>query len=232
MDNSAFEMFKQNRPMYPSEKLLEMASLCQADYIVLTDYPKEEAQKTIDSALKLAPILKNAGFKTFFCPQSREGEMSELLKGFSWASQSKLVDYVGVSILAVPIAYGHKIERSNKLQRFLSRWHFMNKLYDLGVLSRIVQNDKKIHFLGMVDGPNEIQLVAHCLGYIDTWDSSAAVWAGLNNITFDDSPSGLLDGKFEEHVDFDHKGADTTRLNKAMYNVNYINGLIAKYTGV
>ena len=37
---------------------------------------------------------------------------------------------------------------------------------------------------------------------IDTWDSSAAVWYGLNGIEFDNSPTGSRNGKFEKEVDF------------------------------
>jgi hypothetical protein len=37
---------------------------------------------------------------------------------------------------------------------------------------------------------------------IDTWDSSAAVWYGLNGIKFDNSPTGSYNGKFEKEVDF------------------------------
>ena len=67
--------------------------------------------------------------------------------------------------------------------------------------------------LGMVDGPNEIELCAQYMDLVDTWDSSAAIWAGLHEITFDNSPSGLVDGKFEKEVNFDYKlvGMDSTR---------------------
>jgi hypothetical protein len=50
MDNGAFEMFKAGRPMYPSDKLVEMGKACKADYIVMSDYPKESAAKTLRAA--------------------------------------------------------------------------------------------------------------------------------------------------------------------------------------
>ena len=87
------------------------------------------------------------------------------------------------------------------------------------------QNGKKIHFLGMVDGPNEISLVRDF--HIDTWDSSAGVWAGLNGISFDNSPTGLINGKFEKHVDFSADLSDN--LDIAKKNINYINELVARY---
>ena len=60
---------------------------------------------------------------------------------------------------------------------------------------------------------------------IDTWDSSAAVWAGLNGIAFDNSPTGLMNGKFELEVDFNAKFEDTTI---ACSNMAYIDQLCGK----
>lgn len=186
MDNSAFEMYKQGRPMYPTEKLMTMGTKVNADYIVMSDYPGEHSSITIQSAERMAPELIDAGFGTFFVPQSLVGDLEDLIYAFSWAANSDLVDYIGVSILAVPNAY--RVEKGNKLQRFLSRWKFMNELEQRGILDDIINNDKKMHFLGMVDGPNEIMLVKDYLDVIDTWDSSAAVWGGFCGIGFDGSP--------------------------------------------
>ena len=224
MDNSAFEMYKQGRPMYPTEKLIPLAKKVGADYIVMSDYPGEDSQKTIDAARKMAPKIRKAGFGTFFVPQSREGDLEDLVSAFQWAAQSEHVDYIGVSILAVPLAYG--VEKDNKLQRFLSRWKFMQELEKRGVLDLIVMRGKKVHFLGMVDGPNEIELVRDYLHIINTWDSSAAVWAGMCDIEFDRSPTGLIDGKNEIEVDFDHNTADNKQLGTAIQNMRYIDNLL------
>lgn len=224
MDNSAFEMYKQGRPMYPSDKLIEMGNKIAADYIVMSDYPGEPAQKTIDKAIEMAPELRAAGFGTFFVPQSKEGDLEDLVSAFEWAAESEHVDYIGVSILAVPIAYG--VEKDNKLQRFLSRWKFMKELDTRGILDTIKNNDKKIHFLGMVDGPNEIELVREYMHAINTWDSSAAVWAGMCGIQFDNSPTGLINGKNEIEVDFSHSTADNNNLSLAVSNMKFIDDLV------
>ena len=224
MDNSAFEMYKQGREMYPSEKLIDMANKVAADYVVMTDYPGEPAMKTVQKAKEMAPQLKDAGFGTFFVPQGKPGDVQDLLDSFSWACSAEEVDYIGVSILAVPIAYG--VEKDNKLQRFLSRWKFMAELDKNGILQIARKNDKKIHFLGMVDGPNEIELVKDYLWAINSWDSSAAVWAGLNNIRFDNSPTGLIDGKYEEEVDFSHVWKDNSMVGNAIFNMRYIDKLL------
>jgi hypothetical protein len=93
----------------------------------------------------------------------------------------------------------------------------------MGFFGNVVMNKKKIHMLGMVDGPNEIDLVKHFP--IDTWDSSAAVWTGLNGIRFDGSPTGLIDGKFEKEVDFNFHTDDTSLVNTARDNMDYIDRL-------
>ena len=220
MDNSAFEMYKQGKPMYQSDKLLGMAQRVGADYIVMSDYPGEPARKTIEAAIELAPVFHNAGFGTFFVPQAEIGNVQGVIESFRWAAQANEVDYIGVSILTAPNMFG--VEKGNKLQRFLSRWKLMQMLEQEGILDLIQENGKKVHFLGMVDGPNEINLVARWLEYIDTWDSSAAVWAAMCGIEFDNSPTGLINGKNEIEVDFDHSSATIDQLGVAMKNIRYI----------
>lgn len=190
----------------------------------MSDYPNQPSQKTIDSAMKLAPQFKEAGFRTFFCPQSIIGDLDDLVNCFLWALEAPEVDYIGFSILAIPNAYG--VEKDNKLQRFMSRWKFCHLLDShYNFFQQAKDNGKKIHFLGMTDGPNEIKLVEKWLPYIDTWDSSAAIWAGLNGIVFDGSPTGLITGKFEQPVDFSHCGASIDNRLLAEHNVHYINNL-------
>jgi hypothetical protein len=87
-----------------------------------------------------------------------------------------------------------------------------------------VNNKKLFHLLGMVDGPNEIDLINTLDVKINSWDSSAAIWAGLNGIQFDDSPTGLIDGKFEKHVDFNFYTGSKKLIQMAMDNMKVING--------
>ena len=230
LDNSAFEFYKRGEPMYPSNKLIEMGTHIKADYIVMSDYPGEPGQKTIDAAEDLGPKFHEAGFKTFFVPQSEPGNLGEYIATFDWAADSDHVDYIGVSILGVPLAYG--VEKDNKLQRFNSRWDMMSILEDMGSLERAKLNDKKIHFLGMVDGYKEISLVRDYItaGIIDTWDSSSAVWYGLNGNEYDDSPTGLVNGKFELEVDFSFDSADENSVLCARNNVFCIDDLVEFYS--
>jgi len=199
MDNSAFEMFKQGREMYPSDKLIEMATRCKADMIVMSDYPNEPAKKTIDAAKRLAFEYKEAGFETFFVPQSVAGDKDGYLNSIRWGLEySDLIDRIGLSILGAPNAYG---VLRNPLQRTLARWRV---LHELDVAGDLVSRNKQFHCLGMLDGPNEILLLKDYVAKIASWDTSAPVWAGLHGITFDETPTGLKEGKFEREVDFDY----------------------------
>ncbi len=216
MDNSAFEMYKQKKPMYPTEKLIDMAGLVNADYVVMSDYPTEAGRKTMVAAEDMIPKLKDAGFGTFFCPQSEVGDIEDLMAGYAWGFSHPDIDYIAVSILNIPLAFN--VESGNKLQRFMARWKWMEMIGQRGFF----EYDKKIHFLGMVDGPNEISLVKEHHEVITTWDSSAAIWAGLNGIRFDDSPTGMMKGKFEKEVDFDFATEDNNLIDDAYYNMNFI----------
>lgn len=225
MDNSAFEMYKQGKPMLAPDKLIDLANkLGNVDYIVMTDYPDQHQDATINAAIDLAPKFREAGYGTFFCPQAKIGDLEGLLSSFAWAANNPdLVDYIGISILNIPNAYS--VERDNKLQRFNARLKFMYSLKRTGILDRFKANNQKIHMLGMVDGPNEILFMSPFHDYISTWDSSAAIWAGLNLIPFDDSPTGLVNGKFEEEVDFNAKFVDIYAIKAARTNMAYIDGL-------
>jgi hypothetical protein len=231
MDNSAFEMFKQGRPMYESDKLIEMAKLCRADCIVMSDYPKEPALKTVEAAKRLAPMYKDAGFETFFVPQSRLGDMQDYLDAFEWALDNNHIDLIGVSILGAPIACGVNEltftdgvgarDGAYKLQRYLSRLEVFHQLESAGLLNDSAR--KRFHCLGMVDGPREIELLREYHPYIFSWDSSAAVWAGINGIRFDDSPTGLMHGKFEKEVNFEYCGEH--EVDDVYFNIEYIDNL-------
>lgn len=226
LDNSAFEMYKQGRPMYDTSKLVTMAEKVKANYVVMSDYPNDYSQTTIKAAEEMAPKLKELGFGTFFCPQSKIGDAGDLYNCFEWAADSDLVDYIGVSILAIPNAYG--VEKKNKLQRFVSRYMFMQGLRDSGVLDHAKSKGKKIHMLGMLDGPGEIRLMEPFKEYIDTWDSSAAIWLGLHaGKTFDTSPTGLINGKYEEEVNFNYEN-ERGKLN-AVINMSIINNYMMMY---
>ena len=226
MDNSAFEMFKLGRPMYESSKLIEMGKACNANCIVLSDYPKQPSRVTVEAAKRLIPEFKTEGFDTFFVPQSELGDMHDLVNAIEWALSNDDIDLIGVSILAAPIACGvdestfegGKRSDAYKMQRYLSRLSVFRELERRKLLTDRAK--KRFHCLGMVDGPKEINLLREYSDFIYSWDSSAAVWAGINDIPFDASPTGLQNGKFEKEVDFAYQGEHDARL--VFDNIHYI----------
>ena len=222
MDNSAFEMWKQKKPMYQSDKLIQMGKACNAEYIVMSDYPAEPWKKTAEAAEKLIPSIKEAGFKTFYVPQAELGCVDDLLDSIEWGIDAG-VDLIGLSILSTPNAFD--VSHSNRLQRYLSRREIFRLLKE----RRPVDDHtiKKFHCLGMVDGPKEVELLTEFHPYIYSWDSSAAIWAGIHNLHFDTSPTGLIDGKFEKEVDFSYNKVLTSQQKESIIcNINYINDLI------
>ena len=227
MDNSAFEMYKQGKDMYDPSKLIDMGKKIKADYIVMSDYPGNDTMETIEASMKLAPLFRYEGFKTFYVPQGLTGDIDDLIYGFKHAVNSNHVDYVGISILAAPLAYN--VESGNKLQRFNSRLRLMYTLKEHNILDQLKASGKKVHLLGMLDGPNEIMFMNPFKHYIDTWDSSAAVWLGLNGETFDDTPTGRRDGKFELEVDFNYSTENIENITMAGDNMDYIDNLVKQY---
>ncbi|CAL9961770.1 hypothetical protein VPHD479_0064 [Vibrio phage D479] len=221
MDNSAFEMVKHNGGvMYQPERLIEMGKRVNADCIVLSDYPAEPWEKTRDMAIKQIPQFKEAGFDTFYVPQSEIGDLEGYIQSIEWALDNEDIDVIGISILGVPNAFGG-IEKDNKLQRFLARWRMMNLLQERGILDG--RATKRLHFLGMLDGPREIELVKNFQWAIRSWDTSSAPWAGLNGVAYDETPTGLIDGKFEKEVDFDFAGGD---VELAKQNIAFIDKMV------
>tara|TARA_R100001086_G_scaffold201328_1_gene117498 strand:- start:223 stop:1068 length:846 start_codon:yes stop_codon:yes gene_type:complete len=221
LDNSAYEMFRQNKEMYPSNKLIGIAKDVRADYIVMSDYPNESYIKTIESAKQMIPIIKDNGFKTFFVPQSEVGDLMGYVECFEWGLNNPDIDLIGVSILGVPNAYN---VLKNPLQRYMSRLSLMQELCKQGILNE--SHHKRLHFLGLLDGPNEIRLLESYHHFISSWDSSSAVWYGLNNKLYDLSPTGQASGKYEKDVDFNFKTDNELCISKALANIDYIQELV------
>jgi len=222
LDNSAFELFQRGDDMYSIEHLVELAKLVDADYVVMPDYPNEVGQKTIDTAIRSIEVLNSAGFKTFFVPQSKCRDLEDYLNTFEWALRNKQIDLIGVSIIGAPNAFG---ALSNDVQRILSRWRILTMLEDRGALDHRIAY-KRLHFLGLLDGPREILLVEKHHNYINSWDSSGPVWFGLNGGLYDESPTGQESGKFTLEVDFNHSVEDSTRIEYAVQNIDYVSRLL------
>ena len=240
LDNSMFEYFKRGEPALDSSKLIDLGKKINADYIVLSDYPKQHWTVTRDKAIEMIPEIKSAGFKTFYVPQSELGDIDGLIESIKWAIDNPDIDLIGMSILADPIAlgidegqYNGELSGMIRLQRSIARWRVFTELENRHIirLGYITENlYHRFHILGMQDMVSEIELLRHYHHFIASWDSSSAAWHGINGIRYDNTPTLLKNGKLNSEVDFDWDGELTdTIIEDVQHNIDVIDSIAAKY---
>lgn len=195
--------------------------MVSADAIVLPDYPFRQSQVTIDAAKLYAPIFKENGFKTFFVPQSERNDADDWVAAYDWAANgedNELIDIIGISILGVPVAFGH-------LEPSYARVVAMEILK-----SRSIYNpNKHHHFLGLNAGPAlEIPTLIR-MGVLDTVDSSGPVWAGIQGHRYTpDADSFQAVKKLTSPVDFHLPFTkDARTIERIQYNMNLTDSLFA-----
>lgn len=194
MDNGAFELGQS----YDPDRLVDLADRCRADAIVLPDYPAQPAAQTIDAALEFIPIVRSAGFQTFFCPQSEVGATEDWIRAYEWGSTNDLIDIVGMSILAIPNALP-------EIPRSYARVVMTKLLQDRGIFNY----NKYHHYLGLNAGPAlEIPPLLR-MNALDSCDSSSPVWAGICGQMYNRmTDSYLMTRKIDKHVDFQYPMTD------------------------
>ena len=164
MDNSAYEL---KTPFSP-DKLIDLGHDCGADAIVLPDYPFKHSSVTKTAAEEFIPKFKNAGFKTFFVPQSKEGDLEDWIDCYKWAADNPDIDIIGMSILGIPNA--------------LSMCHpsYARVVMVQILIERDLFNfNKHHHYLGLNSGPGlEIPSLLR-MKALNTIDSSGPVWSAI-----------------------------------------------------
>lgn len=190
MDNGAFELGES----YDPNKLIDLANKCKADAIVLPDYPGKPWWETVGAAEDLLPKVKDAGFHTFFCPQSKIGDWKGWLRGYRWAADKKDVDIIGYSILSLPNALPH-------ISPSFVRVVATRMLIESGDFAFHKYN----HYLGLVNASLELPSLI-LMGALDSCDSSNPVWAGINGFTYNTTQDGYLpiSKKYLREVDFNY----------------------------
>jgi hypothetical protein len=207
MDNGAFELGESYEP----SKLIELARKCNADVIVLPDYPFQEASKTIEAAINLGPQVKDAGFGTFFCPQSRTGATEEWIEAYNWGANNELIDVVGMSILGVPNAIPH-------IPKCYARVVMTQMLIDRGDFNFT----KYHHYLGLNSGPALEMPPLIEMGAMDSCDSSNPVWMGVLGHRYAGNTDSFLPvSKVKMEVEFDYPlTKDKTTLDNIQHNID------------
>lgn len=138
----------------PVEAMLDAALKVNADYVVLKD-----------GTLEGLTAFKEAGFKVIAVPAGPRMEEQTI----EWAQNSD-VDLVAISFTHAARAIG--VMKNNPSARF----EFMNSI-DFRLIP-----EGKVHMLGMTNSVHEVLLMKPFWKYINSWDSSSAVWNGLYDI--------------------------------------------------
>lgn len=220
IDNGAFEFHK---PLSVDKyyKLVNNSGL-HPDVVVAPDYPFEDWAKTVDSTSKFIEEYGNYfdinKTNVMAVPQSVKGDYLGWIKAYSEFVLMEDVEFIGMSILGIPNAFcsltGTDAISFNRV--FAS-------LYLRG--NNIINMEKKHHYLGCEE-PREL-LMQKQIGIAYSNDSSTAFWHAINGILFDDTASGLVNGKTKIPVDFSLE-YDESHVPMIEENIRWINSLMSK----
>lgn len=222
IDNGCFE-FK--RPLEPAEyfKLVSESGL-NPTVVVAPDYYNEPWEKTVEAAHKFSSEYKKYFDQstTLMCvPQSNENDWEGWLKCYHALGEVQNCSMIGMSIIGIPNAFKAFTGTSDvsfnrtfctemliNTNNVLPKWH---------------------HYLGN-DSPREL-LMMRVQGVADGTDSSSPIWHGINSIMFDDTASGLKNGKLKTPVDFDLPNSlilNTLEHNCIAHNLWWIDNILTK----
>lgn len=206
LDNSAYEL----KEPYSPDKLIELADKCGAKAIVLPDYPFKPCSVTIEAAEQFAPIFKNAGYDTFFVPQSEKGQTEDWIKGYRWGADNELIDIFGMSILGIPNAIPN-------INPAYARVVMTQMLIDRGIFNF----NKHHHYLGLNSGPAlEIPSLIN-MRALDTIDSSGPIHAAILGHTYTkEADSYQMVSKLKHPVDFSiARSKDNSTHDRIKHNI-------------
>lgn len=213
MDNSAYEL----KEPYSPEKLIQLGKLCGAHAIVLPDYPFRQSSVTVDAAKKWIGQIKDAGFKTFFVPQSEKGDVKDWIDGYNWAANNIDIDIIGMSILGIPNALSW-------CDPAYARVVMTQLLIDRGIFNF----NKRHHYLGLNSGPAlEIPSLIR-LNALDTIDSSGPIWSALLGHSYTtEADSYQQFKKLKLPVDFDlPMTKDNATIQRIQHNIKLTTDLM------
>jgi hypothetical protein len=216
MDNGAFELGQSYNP----DKLLELAAKCDADVIVLPDYPGQPGSKTIEAAEKYLPIFKKAGYRVMFVPQSLKGDVDDYVKCYEWAANHPGIDVIGCSILGMPNAIPY-------CDVSYARVVMSQILIERGVFNF----NKFHHYLGIQNISLEIPTLLR-MKCLNSCDSSNPVWAGISGFKYNTTGDSYLQvsKRYLHEVNFNEKLHKLEILDIVQYNVDIALGLFESQT--
>lgn len=211
-DNSAYEL---KEPFSPT-KLVKLATACGAHAIVLPDFPFQHSSVTIAAAEEFIPVFKDAGFETFFVPQSLPGDKEDWISCYEYAANHPDIDIIGMSILGIPVALEH-------VDPSFSRVVMTSILQERNLFA----SNKKHHYLGLNSGAAlEIPTLLR-MGVMDTIDSSGPIWSAILGHSYTNETESFQSvKKIKMPVIFDiDRTKDDATLKRIQHNVDMTIGL-------
>lgn len=175
----------------PVAELIRAGHKINADYIVLPDGELDGIDE-----------VKAAGFKVMAIPAG-----PDMAEQFTSAMDDDNIDLVGLSFYHARLAIGS----DNKYDSG-ARFNFLQ------TVGPTADMKKKVHILGMGDTAHEIPLLRAYWHIIHSWDSSVAVWSGLNGMDIRFSRM-----KHGGPVNFDSLMQFDDQCNE---NIQYVNSLL------
>lgn len=224
LDNSAFEF---GYPIEAEELIRKIdESGIKVHCVVAPDYPGQPSQKTIDSAISFANKLQELGrsWQIMVVPQSEKGNHVEWLDCYRFFLNDPRFHIIGMSILGVPNAFC-KLTGTEDIS--------INRIFATSYLLKLYRNRicqvKWHHYLGLGSNVREMQIIKNLAEFNQqfgdlTNDSSSPIWHGYNNIKYDNTPNGLIDGKTKISVDFN---AEFKSEEAIQYNIDLMEQFIS-----
>jgi len=226
MDNGCFEMLTP----YSPDRLVEVGRSVNADILVLPDYPWKPWQQTRDAAIELIPQFQEAGFRSFYVPQSETGDWNGWMESFEWALFNPDIDVIGMSILAHPIALPHipkgyvRVVAADRVRTWLNADPTRAAAFA----------EKHIHWLGMLSPGLELPPLL-AMEMVDTLDSSNPVWFGHCGLPYDMFTESWIpvSKQYVPEVDFgvheNKRARDVIAHNLAMIGETFRNAQLEKH---
>ena len=216
IDNSAFEL-PQPLKLKEYSKLIENSGITPK-IIVAPDFlfkPWEETYSaSFEFIINYGDYFDSSKTKIMVVPQSIRGDIEGWIKCHDLLTEMNNVEFCGLAIKTMANALCH-ITGTKDIS--------VNRIFSLIYLKDKLKDNIKYHALGW-SSPREI-IFMDIFDEIYSTDSSSIFWHGINNIRYDDSPSGLKEGKINKPVDF-FIDYDENRIEDIQYNLQWIKNLL------